>query len=354
MEQPPSLSPLEQAFLNQQRMVQQQAEQIAVLQDSLQRMESEFHRQRPPGSGASGSGEAGIGGGVKPKLPRIPFYNGTESGLEPWLSQAGAILRMSGVDLQSRTAVQFASLYLEGKARTVWDHHLRACQEADADDCASFADFSELLRKLVGPMNADVVGRAKLKHLYQRRDVRSYTDAFLRILHSFTTPLGDLNAREDFINGLKPAVMNFVRQKIPADATLQDALAAAQLFDRTFSRPLRFDAPAHRPATSGPEPMDLGSMHASSASSSRSASVSTGKRRSSPFSDRGRDSRGQKSVKRAHSPSAVRLSVLTEADREQCIREGRCFRCRQRGHRKPDCPLNAASVRRSSSAVRKN
>ena len=63
MEQPPSLSPLEQAFLNQQRMVQQQADPIAVLQASLQRMEVEFHRQRPSGSGASGSGGAGTGGG---------------------------------------------------------------------------------------------------------------------------------------------------------------------------------------------------------------------------------------------------------------------------------------------------
>ncbi|KAL0062476.1 hypothetical protein AAF712_010688 [Marasmius tenuissimus] len=34
------------------------------------------------------------------------------------------------------------------------------------------------------------------------------------------------------------------------------------------------------------------------------------------------------------------VGKLTPEEREQCIREGRCFRCRQQGHNTPQCPSN--------------
>ena len=342
-EQRSSSLTLEQIVQQQHLMLQQQQQQLAAMQVEIQRLNQ---AASVPHVGGETSAR-----GVRPKPPRIPFYGGAESGLEPWISQAGAILEVSGVDLQSKTAVQYASLYLEGKARTVWDHFVRECQ-VSGDECASFTAFSDQLRRLLGPMNADVVGRAKIRTLRQKRDVHSYTEAFLKILRSLETPLGDLNAREDFIGGLKPAVMNFVRQKIPAHATLQEALAAAQLFDRT----LTYSHDSGRQFRSrDSDPMDLGVMHANlpstsaSASPASSRSASPASRRSPERSSRGRASHRQSSPKRrSPSPVPARLTLLTDSEREKCKQEGRCFRCRKRGHRKAECPLNTDTQNRKN------
>ena len=328
---------LQQVVQQQQQMLQQQQQQLSTLQVEIQRL-----NQVAGASSVGGGGEGSGGRALRPKPPRIPFYGGAESGLEPWLSQAGAILEVSGVDLRSRSAVQYASLYLEGKARTVWDHFVREAQ-VSGEECTTFADFADLLRKLLGPMNTDVVGRARLRALRQKRDVHSYTETFLKILRSLETPLGDLNAREAFIGGLKPAVMGFVRQKISLHASLKEALEAAQLFDRTLTYG---SEPGRQSRARDPEPMDLGVMRTGSPSASASGSPASSRSPSpAPRSPAASSARRTGSPKRrSPSPVPARVALLTDAEREKCLQEGRCFRCRKRGHRKAECPLLTASA----------
>lgn len=43
------------------------------------------------------------------------------------------------------------------------------------------------------------------------------------------------------------------------------------------------------------------------------------------------------------------LNKLTEEERQECLRTGRCFRCRQYGHRAADCPIAARATTTSRS-----
>ena len=47
----------------------------------------------------------------------------------------------------------------------------------------------------------------------------------------------------------------------------------------------------------------------------------------------------------AQSTSKPRLQKLTPEAREQCIKKNLCFRCRQPGHRGPDCPIQNPTIR---------
>ena len=61
------------------------------------------------------------------------------------------------------------------------------------------------------------------------------------------------------------------------------------------------------PSTSDPTPMDLGNVNSSS------------------------------SCHRSSAPARRRPPPLTPEIRDQCIREGRCFRCREQGHSSHEC-----------------
>ena len=135
-----------------------------------------------------------VSGGVR--LPKIPGFNGAEKEVEAWLSQASNIIAVTpGVSLLDRSSVAFAALHLEGYARLVWDNCVRGLRGDKSGGCVNFAQFAVLLRRLVGPMNSDEVGRTKIKHLSQTGSVPSYSRAFQKIVHGLDTPMGPVDSR---------------------------------------------------------------------------------------------------------------------------------------------------------------
>ena len=278
--------------------------------------------------------------GPRLKPPRIPMFAGEEHLLEPWLSQAGAIMSEAGMDLQDGKCVRFVALYLEKKARTVWDSRVREMHDAQGG-CTTFDAFRSLLRNLLGPANSDVVGRARLRDLRQDKSVHAYLDAFLKLTRSLATPMPYLEQRELFIGGLRRGPMQFVRQHLVDASTFHDAAIAAQLYDRTMSHTAASGYESREPRSHS-SPMELGHMHAvrsdSPAHSDRS-SASVRSRTPSPAPRSGRNLTPYRPARRTESPSPhVRLSALTAVEREKCIAENRCFRCRKVGHVSRECP----------------
>ena len=266
-----------------------------------------------------------------PRLPKISMFAGErESELDPWLSQAGSILALTTtVSMNDSTCVSYAALFLEKKARTVWDHRVRETGDPQAQ-CTCWSDFCALLRKLLGPSNCDIVGRSKLRELRQQGSVTSYTDSFLRYARSLETAMLDIDLRELYIGGLKRDVQQYIRQQFPA--SFYDAQTAASLYDKTF-----YNLAPRRPSYPPPsrnDPMELGH-------------VSTRNQRS-PASSRGASPAGSRSGSPRPPP---RLSTLSTEERDKCMRLGLCFRCRQPGHLSKDCPK---AQRRPETPQRKN
>ena len=276
-----------------------------------------------------------------PRIPKLPMYAGNERDLEPWLSQAQSIIDVTpGLSLENYTCVAYAQLFLEKKARTVWDHRVRETSDKHAH-CTTWDSFCTLLRKLLGPANTDITGRAQLRTLRQTTSVQAYTDVYLRIVRSMDTPMQDIDLRESYIGGLKREVQQHVRQKEPG--TFHDAQTAASLYDKTIFG-------LFKKGTSSSEPMELGNASTSRQPrqfrpSSRPASAPS--RSPSPHARR---STPAHKTHRSPSP-APRLCVLSEEERARCIRDGLCFRCRQPGHTTRDCPKSSL---RSKTPSRKN
>jgi hypothetical protein len=159
--------------------------------------------------------------------------------------------------------------------------------------------------------------------------------------------MADLEQRELYIGGLKKGPMQFVRQKISPGATLQDATAAAHLYDRTISSSASSSmANTHSPthptfhshSHSHNTPMDIGTMSVrfdSPASSQRSAASSR-----SPSPDPRRPTCQRPSgSKRNGSPAPSRSPTLSTAERAWCDREHRCYHCKKVvRHKASECP----------------
>jgi hypothetical protein len=277
-----------------------------------------------------------------PRIPKLTMFAGNERDLEPWLSQAHAIIDVTpGLSLTDFTCVAYAQLFLEKKARTVWDHRVRETNNKHAL-CTNWEDLCALLRKLLGPANTDITGRAQLRTLRQTSSVQNYTDVYLRIVRSMDTPMQDIDLRESYIGGLKPGVQQHVRQKEPT--TFHDAQTAASLYDKTIFGLYK------KGSSSDHAPMELGS-----ASTSRHSRPHRPPSRPAPSrspSPHARRSSTPARPQRSPSPGP-RLCALTAEERARCIKDGLCFRCRQPGHMTSDCPKSAGQ-QRSKTPFRKN
>lgn len=284
------------------------------------------------------------------RLPKIQQFTGErENDLEPWLSQTRSIVQASdNVRLTDSSCVSVVHIFLVQKARLVFDAQVTATG-SDTAGCHNWDQFAALLRRLLGPHNSDITGRQRLRDLRQTGSVSSYTATFLRLARSLETPMQDLDLREFFVGGLKLDVQQYIRQQFPA--TFHDAHVSAALYDTTFYRKAssgNSNRPSH--SASRPQPMDLGytassSRHGRSRSrtSSRasSRSRSPGPRNRSPSAER----------LNATMSERPRLTTLTPEERERCMRENLCFRCRKPGHPASRCPL---ASRRPPTPARKN
>ena len=227
---------------------------------------------------------------TRPAMPK-PTKPGTFTGLKRedlmnWLHKAEIYLAAVGI-LETTQAVLIGSSYLEGPALSWWRWYLNEANQGRLPQLLTWNLFKQNLIEKFKPLNAERIAWEKLQSLQQRGSVVDYTNRFQLI----SIDIPDMSERDKmyrYLTGLKPDIRLHVEMQHPT--TLNEAMSFAQTADATMfmvRRGARFDAT--RPTmAAGPVPMELG--------------------------------------------------ALTASERENLMRQGKCFRCRRSGHLARDCP----------------
>ncbi len=192
-----------------------------------------------------------------------------------------------------RNALIIAVSYLDGPAHEWWIV-FRETDEGKA--IQTWPELQPALIKRFDTLNKVKIARDKLAKWKQIKDVPSFNDDFQRII----LDIPNISVEEQidrYTRGLKAYIWKELCTK--EYSTLNDAMRDAERVESAHKRlgtksPRQDPTPRTRTTTTPePTPMDIGN---------------------------------------------VQLKKLTPAERDQCRKEGRCFRCRQKGHMASNCP----------------
>ena len=155
---------------------------------------------------------------------------------------------------------------------------------------------------------------SKLERLHQVKSAASYSHRFAELLIEIGSSITEESALRAYLKNLKPAVS--IQTRLQAPLTVVDAMKLAEIADNAIWEASRTDRPAARPMNS---------------------SSSNGRGRAPP----GPPSRTPARPANYTGPQPMELgalSALTDTERAKMMSEGRCFKCRQTGHRANTCP----------------
>jgi hypothetical protein len=348
-------------------------QQLAALEAEKNALQAALQQQRAnAGSSTAGSSASSHG---HPKGPTPPEFHGTKTGgyeIDAWVRDMRVQFSFYGARVfpDDAAKVRHAAMFLKGRAAEWWE-----AEDKSTGVEISWDKFVERLRERYRPMQAAVVARERLRRLKQTGSVSAYADVFQKEL----TPIKDMSSSDqifNFVSGLSSvAVANKVREKEPK--TLHEAMdiaVRAEVFlaagrgighasGHSFGN--RAGHSGSSAAASGASPMDLnavghedieysaeeweesskpaGTPSAAAAGASefpaalmakletmvqhRIASMLQSKNGQGSFGGRGGGA----------SPDS-RVPGLKASDIDKCRAEGRCFRCKQKGHTKRECP----------------
>lgn len=267
---------------------------------------------------AAAVAQQNLAGSQKLKHPAPEKFSGGQS--EPsvlnWVDQVDAYLLALGHQATVEGAAT-ASAYLQGQART-WLRFIKG--EAEAGRAPVIAGWPDLRQRIIDkftPINHKQVAMDRLQRLVQLKAVRSYNQRFSELLLEIGTSMTEETELLIYLNNLKPALSVQVRLQQPT--TVLAAMQLAEAADdaiwqanrdgppgKMSRQPPRqqprngTQAPRKDSNYSGPQPMELGA-----------------------------------------------LSALTDSERKTMMEQGRCFKCRQTGHRAKDCPTRKHTSRAS-------
>lgn len=294
-----------------------------------------------------------------PKGPTPPEFHGTKTGgyeIDAWVRDMRVQFSFYGARVfpDDTAKVRHAAMFLKGRAAEWWD-----AEDKSTGVDSSWDLFVERLRERYRPMQAAVVARERLRRLKQTGTVSAFADVFQKEL----TPIKDMSASDqifNFVSGLSSvAVANKVREKEPK--TLHEAMDIAVRAE-VFLSAGRFGhgqshfggrgaAAANHSAT---VPMDVNALQAHVENEEQQDSVERG---ATTDSDNAQSELPAALMAKVEAMVQHRVAAMMQAkggisfnganDRvpglkaseiEKLRAEGRCFRCKQKGHSKRDCP----------------
>lgn len=330
----------------------------AELQKKVQALEAEKAALLAQRNGAAASSASGSSAGHShPKGPTPPEFHGTKTGgyeIDAWVRDMRVQFSFYGARVfpDDTAKVRHAAMFLKGRAAEWWDAEDKSTGVENSWDL-----FVERLRERYRPMQAAVVARERLRRLKQTGTVSAFADVFQKEL----TPIKDMSASDqifNFVSGLSSvAVANKVREKEPK--TLHEAMDIAVRAEVFLSAGRFGHGQSHfggRVAanTSASVPMDVNALQTQAEIEEQQESA---ERTAASDSDNAQSELPASLMAKVEALVQHRVAAMMQAkggvnfnganDRvpglkaseiEKLRAEGRCFRCKQKGHSKRDCP----------------
>ena len=306
--------------------------QIAFLWDQIQHMQHNLEviqqNQAPINDPSTSTSR------LKPKTPDT--YNGSYDP-QTWLFQLRVYFRASNM-VDEQQMVNYGISLLRGNAALYW----RQLEELGvADTITSLTDFGEAITSQFQPINPQQVARDELASLTQRNmTIQEYRAAMTRICLQLPQ-VSDEEKKDRFIRGLRnPRIREevFIRDPPTFDGAAQMAERLEASLRRTqnnFRQPVNYQNKGSNPwrnhqsyasrstyngyysqPTNRPVPMEIGNVS---------------------YQRRNYDYRPRR---------------LTDRDRDDAYREGKCFYCREKGHIAKDCPKKKKNMGQGNANTR--
>ena len=219
-----------------------------------------------------------------------PFTGKTPTKIEAWCSQMDLYVS----EEEPQRAFYVALSYLEGDAHS-WYTTYRSAHTVN-----TWPELKSALIRRFSPLDKTLSARDKLAHWRQMKDVGTFNADFLGIVLDIPD-ITESEKMDRYSRGLKSYIWEVLctKEYTSLEAIMTDALKveAAKKGHRPSTKPSSSKpsngATSSSQSSSGPVPMDLGSTS---------------------------------------------LVKLTQEERNRCLREGLCLRCRKPGHLAKNCP----------------
>lgn len=228
--------------------------------------------------------KASSGGATTARPNKPALFSGKPGTIEAWCSHMDSYVRLTDPD----EACRIACTYLDGEAFTWWHTYSRTTAVPD------WATFRAALIRRFSPLNKTQAARDKLHSWRQIKDVGTFNRTFLSVLLDIPD-ITEAEKIDRYSRGLKRDIWQALCLKTYTDleSLMTDALrveAAKAGVSRITSN---VNSTSGKPPTMGVVPMDI---------------------------------------------SSIKIEKLTPDERQRCMREGLCLRCREKGHMAKDCP----------------
>lgn len=256
----------------------------------------------------------------KPLRPDTFNGNTASANLDLWLFQVEEYLEASNIH-GNADRISETVTFLRGAALTWW----RSIKQGDpAHRPTTWDEFKERIQAAFKTINSTRTARDKMARLKQTTSVRNYSTEF-RNLSLDIPDMSEGDKLDRYIRGLKQEIQREVDMKEPAN--FEEAVRLAERLDSLLWKrdSRRFSTPApkrfiNNTNYNGPADMELGAITNPNGPGPRPANTYRGPN----FQNNGYQGR--------------RIPKLTPELRQQLIKEGRCFFCREHGHRALNCP----------------
>jgi hypothetical protein len=282
-----------------------------------------------------GGGGGPLGGGF-PRVKAPPKYNGYTP-VRDWLNLMEDYHACLNIALHHQ--VPYSALHLTDEVAATWRERRNEMQNmptghvGGADDPRTWPIFRREMTRMYGPADPTEQAKKDLKALTQTGSAEVYVREFNKIIARM--PLGQMNTFhkiESFKEGLHPALwksMNLNRGKVPYTSLIE-------ICDHAVAMDELIHGGTKKDAGSSKRKMDT-----TESSDERKKKSKTSK---ASGSGAHKKAEGKKSLSQARSKKrdaalkAMQSLPLSEAEKKKMVDEGRCFICKNKGHRAFACP----------------
>jgi hypothetical protein len=336
--------------------------EIAALRAQVQQLVAHAQQQHAQQQAAAVPAPVALGGSLGLKIRNPSMFKG-EMGfvVDDWIHEMGQQFLFYGANKfpTDDHKIRFALAYLTGPAIHWWNN------EPKKEEIATWAAFVARLHARFRPVQAAMIARQRLDMLKQRpgQSVNSYANAF----QSTLTPIADMSNADQvhhFVNGLVGPIAGKVWEKYLTLTDLRAAIDAAVSVEAmgnygrgasSSNSAFKGRAPYAPRSASEQTAMDLSNVDLGGDPEDDSPEASGAVPRPSA-GPTGSDAllasmlsqmqllQHQVSALAGGRPSDSRSrdrlpdSSFKPGEIAELMKEGRCFRCKQKGHMKSECP----------------